>query len=102
MNIPLNSVADLGLAVRAVRTSAGVRLDDLAAMLGISKQFVTDLEHGKPTVRLGLVLKVLAELGAPLCINIPATAQLELVELERKGGLPPTKARRVRTTQAPA
>ena len=102
MNIPLNSVADLGLAVRAVRTSAGVRLDDLAAMLGISKQFVTDLEHGKPTVRLGLVLKVLAELGAPLCINIPATAQLELVELERKGGLPPTKARRVRTTKAPA
>jgi len=32
----------------------------------VSKQFASDVEHGNPTVQLGLVLKMLAELGVPL------------------------------------
>ena len=86
MQTTIESAADLGLVLRAVRRQAGVRLDDLAATAGVSKQFVSDLEYGKPTVRLGLVLKVLAELGVPLALDIPQQAGPELAALRAQGG----------------
>ena len=85
MQIIIRSVGDLGLAVRAVRRSSKVRLDDLAATAGVSKQFASDVEHGKPTVQLGLVLKMLAELGVPLKLDIPQDAERELGVLRLKG-----------------
>ena len=66
------------------RRSSHVRLDDLAATARVSKQFVSDVEHGKTTVRLGLVLKLLAELGLPLVLDIPQNAERELVVLRAK------------------
>lgn len=86
MSITIKSVADLGLAVRAVRRSAKVRLDDLAAVAGVSKQFVSDVEYGKPTVQLGLVLKLLDELGIPIQLDIPQDANAELIALQQQGG----------------
>jgi transcriptional regulator with XRE-family HTH domain len=85
MNIIIRSVGDLGLVVRSVRRSSKVRLDDLAATAGVSKQFASDVEHGKPTVQLGLVLKMLAELGVPLKLDIPQDAERELSALRVKG-----------------
>ncbi|MGH8199296.1 MAG: helix-turn-helix transcriptional regulator [Steroidobacteraceae bacterium] len=81
MRIPIRSPADLGLAVRAVRRSSHVRIDDLAATAGVSKQFTSDVEHGKPTVQFGLVLKLLAELGVPLEVDIPEEAAPALATL---------------------
>jgi len=74
MRIPIRSAIDVGLAIRAVRRSSRVRIDDLAATAGVSKQFTSDVEHGKPTVQFGLVLKLLAELGVPLEVVIPDEA----------------------------
>jgi transcriptional regulator with XRE-family HTH domain len=71
MRIPVQSVASLGAAIRAVRRQSGVRIDDLAATAGVSKQFTQDVEHGKPTVQFGRVLRLLAELGIPLELDIP-------------------------------
>jgi transcriptional regulator with XRE-family HTH domain len=87
MQIIIRSVEDLGLVVRSVRRSSKVRLDDLAATAGVSKQFASDVEHGKPTVQLGLVLKMLAELGVPLKLDIPQDAERELNVLRLKGGV---------------
>jgi hypothetical protein len=42
MRIPIQSAVDLGLAVRAVRRNSRVRIDDLAAIAGVSKQFTQD------------------------------------------------------------
>jgi transcriptional regulator with XRE-family HTH domain len=86
VNITIQSVAELGLAIRAVRRSSAVRLDDLAAVAGVSKQFVGDVEYGKPTVQLGLVLKLLAELGMPLQLDIPNDAHAEFLALQLQGG----------------
>jgi transcriptional regulator with XRE-family HTH domain len=99
MQITIQSVSDLGLTLRAVRRSNKVRLDDLAGMSGVSKQFASDVEHGKSTVQLGLVLKLLSELGIPLTLDIPQTAEVELASLRLTGGLKPLKKR---STQAPA
>jgi transcriptional regulator with XRE-family HTH domain len=79
------SVKELGLVIRAARRSSKVRLDDLAAMAGVSKQFVSDVERGKSTVQLGLVLKLLAELGIPLTLDIPKAAGTVLEYLRLKG-----------------
>jgi transcriptional regulator with XRE-family HTH domain len=88
MQVTIRSASDLGLAVRAVRRSSKVRLDDLAATAGVSKQFASDVEHGKPTVQLGLVLKLLAELGVPFELAIPEIARTELVRQRAQGVRP--------------
>jgi len=95
MQIAITSPAVLGLLVRAVRRSSGVRIDDLAAFARVSKQFAADVEYGKSTVRLGLVLKLLAELGIPMILEIPAAAQQEMVALRLK------QAQRQAQKQAP-
>jgi transcriptional regulator with XRE-family HTH domain len=74
MRVPIQSAASLGAAIRAVRRSSRVRIDDLAATAGVSKQFTQDVEYGKPTVQFGRVLKLLAELGIALEVDIPDDA----------------------------
>lgn len=74
MRVPITSPIDLGLAIRAVRRSTHVRIDDLAATAGVSKQFTSDVERGKATIQFGLVLKLLAELGVPLEVDVPEEA----------------------------
>jgi len=96
MQLPIRTVADLGLALRATRRCSKVRLDDLAQITGVSKQFVSDVEYGKPTVQLGLVLKLLAEIGVTVSLGIPQEAQEEWVRLLAKGGLPTQKGRKRR------
>lgn len=71
MRVTVQSPADLGVLIRALRKAAGVRQDDLAASVGVSKQFATDVEHGKPTAQVGLLLHVLEELGARVEVEIP-------------------------------
>lgn len=88
MEINIRSVQDLGHLLRAVRKSSGVRLDDLAGFSGVSKQFVSDLEHGKQTVRLGLVLQVLNEMGVTLKVDIPEAAR---ASFSRLAGEPSSK-----------
>jgi transcriptional regulator with XRE-family HTH domain len=84
MQITIHSVADLGLVVRSVRRTSDVRLDDLAATAGVSKQFAADVEHGKPTVQLGRVLKLLSELGVLFIVDVPREAERELAALRLK------------------
>ena len=87
MQIPIHSVADLGLALRAVRRSSKVRLDDMAATAGVSKQFASDLELGKETIRMGLIFKLLDEMGLWLSVDIPdeSGAELELLRAKPVG-----------------
>lgn len=92
MQMPVPSPTELGLMIRSVRRASGVRIDDLAATAGLSKQFVQDVEYGKPTVQLGLVLKLLAELGMPLSVDIPQAAALELTEVRQRAEAKKVKA----------
>lgn len=58
----------LGRAVRACRTQAGLTIEEAALSIGVAKQTLSDLETGKPTVRLGLALKIASDLGVRLFI----------------------------------
>lgn len=88
MQLPIKSVADLGLALRAVRRSSKLRLDDMAATSGVSKQFASDVELGKETVRMGLVFKLLDEMGLKLLVDIPDQVEPELTRLRAKSAEP--------------
>jgi len=74
MKHPIRSAQDLGIALRAVRKSAKVRLDDLSQTVGVSKQTTTNLEQGRPTVQLGTAIKLLAEMGLTLSVDLPELA----------------------------
>jgi len=82
MKHPIHSAQDLALAVRAARKSSGIRQDDLAGIVQVSKQFTADVEHGKPTTQLGLVIQLLKELGLSLTVDLPESAVPELRRLE--------------------
>ena len=72
------------MAIRAVRKEQGMRQDDTAGGAGVGHVFLRDVERGKETVQLGLVLKVLDELGIELSIDIPDEALGRLTQLREK------------------
>lgn len=82
MKHPIHSPEELGLIVRAVRKSAGVRQDDMAALAQLSKQFAADVEHGKPTAQIGRVLRLLNNLGLKLSVHVPESAEPLLRQLK--------------------
>ncbi|HEX2825144.1 MAG TPA: helix-turn-helix domain-containing protein [Burkholderiales bacterium] len=84
MKQSIHSVADLGIVLRAVRKASRVRQDDLAATAGVSKQFTADVERGKPTVQMGLVFKLLKEMGIGLSVDIPDAVAPVLHKLQSK------------------
>ena len=78
MKHSIHSTEELGRIIRAVRKSAQVRQDDLAAIVGVSRQFTVDVEKGKSTVQMARVLRLLQELGIELSVDIPSAASQEL------------------------
>jgi len=92
MNKPIHTVADLGLVLRAARKSQQLRLDDLAGIAGVGHIFAREVEHGKETVQMGRVLRLLQELGVELSVKVPSDAIPYLKKLE-ESGLKPLKSR---------
>ena len=63
------SAKDLGMALRSARKAIGLRQAAAALLCGVGVRYLSDLERGKDTVRLGLALKVIAGLGLALTID---------------------------------
>ena len=84
MRIPITSMAELGLLVRATRKQQKLRVDDAAGSAGVSHRFVRDVEKGKPTVQFERVLQVLEELGIRLEADAPDDVAGELHRLRGK------------------
>jgi y4mF family transcriptional regulator len=93
MKHSIHTTEELGLVIRAVRKSTRVRQDDLAALVGVSRQFAVDVEKGKPTVQMARVMRLLKELGIELSVDIPlaATQELERLRLCREAATQRTK-----------
>jgi y4mF family transcriptional regulator len=64
--------SDIGLIVRAARKARSMSQDDLAKLLGVSRLWINEFEGGKPTARLDLVLRALAELDVTLTAHSEA------------------------------
>lgn len=84
MKFVIHSSEDLGFALRAVRKSDKVRLDDLSLTAGVSKQTTVNVEKGKPTVQIGTVLQLLKEVGLTLSVDLPESAWSALLRVQKK------------------
>jgi len=73
--VTVQTSAELGELVRAVRRSQGLLQADLAGLSGTGNRFVVDLERGKPTLQLQKVLDALDLLGLEVQIA-PKRARL--------------------------
>ena len=62
------TAAELGEYVRGVRRSQGVDQVTAAGLAGVGPRFFGELERGKESLRLGLVLRVLERLGLEVWI----------------------------------
>ena len=79
---PIGSSADLGLAIRERRRA--LRLDQaaLAKRVGVSRQWISDIERGKPRAELALVLRTLKELDLEIVVQ-PMAHHPEVALVER-------------------
>lgn len=64
----VQSLEDLGRLVRAQRRSSGLRIDDAAALCGVSVDLLSRLENGRSGVSSERLLKVLDGLGLHMAI----------------------------------
>jgi transcriptional regulator with XRE-family HTH domain len=65
----ISSASDLGPVVRARRREQSLRIDDAAALSGVSVDLLSRLENGKGSVRLDKLLTVLDGLGLALVVG---------------------------------
>ena len=70
-NSDITTPAELGHALREARRRRGLRLEDAAAGAGVGVRFLSELERGKPTSRLGETLRVATSLGLRIQIEDP-------------------------------
>jgi transcriptional regulator with XRE-family HTH domain len=62
------SLVALGRIVRAQRVASGLRIDDAAALCGVSVDLLSRLENGRSGVSTNRLLKVLDALGLALLV----------------------------------
>lgn len=57
-----NSV-DFGKIIRTKRKELGLTQTELAQLSGVGLRFISELERGKETIRLGYAIKIASNLG---------------------------------------
>jgi HTH-type transcriptional regulator / antitoxin HipB len=55
--------ADLGTAIRSRRRQLGITQDELAASIGVGRRVIGQLENGKETAHVGIVLRAARAVG---------------------------------------
>ena len=71
----IDGTVDLGEQIRLARKQLGLTQPQLALASGVGVRFIVDLEAGKPTVQLALVIRVVDALGGNMAlIGLPPDA----------------------------
>lgn len=70
MNGTINSTKDLGRAVVAARLAHGMTQSRLAAALGLTQRYVSELENGKSRTLSPKLFDLLDQLGIQLSFRI--------------------------------
>jgi HTH-type transcriptional regulator/antitoxin HipB len=62
----MRSAGEIGDAIRSRRVELDLTQEQVAFVAGVNRRVLGELEGGKPTVQLEIVLRVLAALGLEL------------------------------------
>lgn len=92
---------DIGLALRDGRRRLGLSQAQLAESLGKTQAWISEVEAGKGTARLGLVLEALSAVGvrlstglagkpiaSPIDDGVPDVRDIRTPPVHRKGHMP--------------
>lgn len=82
----VDSVEAFGVFVRSLRTQQQLRIDDAAALCGVSVQLLSDLENGSRSVGLDKALAVAQQLGLTL-LAVPKSAQPQAIAAIKRPSL---------------
>lgn len=69
MQFSVRSARDLGAAIRSARDTAGLTQSDLSARAGISRSYLAQVERGRSSRLLDLVLDLLRLLDLEMVIR---------------------------------
>lgn len=67
--ITVTKFKDLGSVIRAVRQSKGVRQEDLSQSLGFSRDYLREIESGKPSLLTSRLFRILNKLGIRVTVT---------------------------------
>lgn len=67
--VKISDAQQIGQLVRQRRKAAGITLTEAAAVAGVGVRFLSELERGKPTLQLGLAIRVLQIFGLDLHVE---------------------------------
>jgi len=62
----IRTPTDLGALIRDYRTRLDLDQKSLAQKVGVSRQWIVDVEKGKPRAEIGLLLRTISALGIAL------------------------------------
>ena len=62
----MRRASDIGHAIRQERSARGITQGQFAAEMGVSRKWLSEIENGKETAEVGLVLAVFRRLGFDL------------------------------------
>ncbi len=68
---------DLGNLIKNARKASNIPIDQAAMLCGVSKQFLSDLEHGKPSIQFEKAVAVALQLGIELIARPRGLSALE-------------------------
>lgn len=66
----ITDTSSLGLLIRKERKAQNLTQVQLAGLTGVGVRFLRELEAGKPSCHVGLVLKVAAALGIAVSVRL--------------------------------
>ena len=65
----IRNSSELGGLIRETRRQLGLDQGELAQKVGVSRQWIIEIEKGKPRAAVGLILRTLNALG--ICLDAP-------------------------------
>ncbi len=78
--IVVHTPAEFGQAIRARRRALGWTQTQLAAAAGVGRRWIIDLEAGKVTASLGLVMRTLAALSLEVALGPVERAESSVLD----------------------
>jgi HTH-type transcriptional regulator / antitoxin HipB len=71
----IRTPTDFGALIRDRRIKLGLDQRSLAQKVGVSRQWIVEVEKGKPRAEIGLLLRTIDALGIPLMTEEEAAAK---------------------------
>lgn len=93
----INTSQEIGILVRQRRKEVALSQQALAGLIGASRQWIQNLETGKPGLELGLTIRALTALG----IRLDARPVAIPVGMDQKGKRALTESQRRQSRGAP-